>query len=350
MKIAIDISPLQSGHKVRGVGFYLEYLKKALVTYLPENQYNFFITSRALPKDMDLIHYPYFDPFFLTLPFKKQYKTVVTVHDLTPLVFPKHFPTGLKGAIKWQIQKFHLRGVDAIITDSHASKRDVVSIAGIPENKVFVIHLAAGEAFRKLNTHELKREDIRKKYRLPEKFALYVGDVTWNKNLPRLMQSAIATDIPLVMVGKALLSEDFDTTNPWNSDLVKVQKLAETSSNIIRLGFVPTEDLVQLYNLASVFIFPSLYEGFGLPVIEAMQAGCPVITTKEGSLEEVAGNAAIYVDAYDASSIEKALNQVFHSEKLQKEFSEKGLEQAKNFTWRKTAELTAETYNEVINK
>src|SRR5260221_14616440 len=102
MKIAIDVSPLESGHKIRGVGFYLSYLKKALTDYFPENDYIFFKKNEPIDSSVDVVHYPYFDPFFLTLPFIKKHKTVVTVHDLTPLVFPKHFPAGLKGQLRWQ--------------------------------------------------------------------------------------------------------------------------------------------------------------------------------------------------------------------------------------------------------
>ena len=96
MKIAIDISPLQTGHSVRGAGFYLENLKKALVKYYPQNEYKFFTRGEKLPENVDLVHFPYFEPFFLALPIYKRYLTVVTVHDLTPIVFKKHFPHLLK--------------------------------------------------------------------------------------------------------------------------------------------------------------------------------------------------------------------------------------------------------------
>src|SRR5258706_1593574 len=97
MKIAIDISPLSSGHKVSGTGFYLKHLKDALEKYFPENKYSFFTSDDKVPKSVDIIHYPYFEPFLITLPFKKPRKLVVTILDLTPLVFPEHFPSGVKG-------------------------------------------------------------------------------------------------------------------------------------------------------------------------------------------------------------------------------------------------------------
>src|SRR3989344_6754662 len=296
MKIAIDVSPIEEKdlikHRVRGVGFYINNLKRSLIKYFSENKYTFFTRGEKLPKDIDLVHYPYFDPFFLTLPIFSKYKTVVTVHDLTPLVFPKYFPRGIKGELKWQIQKMLLKKIDAIIADSECSKNDIVKYAGISPEKILVIYLAATENFGVIkNTLLLDR--IRVKYRLPDRFVLYVGDVTWNKNLPRLIEAIKKTNIPLVMVGKALVSEDFDRKNPWNQDLVTVHNNVKEDKNIILPGFVETADLVQIYNLATFFIMPSLYEGFGLPFLEARACVCPVITTKEGSIPGVAGDAAI---------------------------------------------------------
>jgi glycosyltransferase involved in cell wall biosynthesis len=345
MKVAIDISPLQSGHKVRGVGFYLNYLKKELEK-VSAGQFTFFTHRSSVPKDVNVVHYPYFEPFFVTLPFFEQHKRVVTVHDLTPLVFPEHFPAGIKGNLSWQIQRLNLIRSDGIITDSFSSKKDIAKYTGMAEEKIHTIYLAAGEEFKEITIDSAKQKVLHK-YNLPEKFVLYVGDVTWNKNLPRLIEAMKQINLPLVMVGKNLVQKDFDRTNPWNKDLIEVQKLTEEDSRFIKLGFVPTEDLVTLYNLANVFVFPSLYEGFGLPILEAMQCGCPVVTTKEGSLPEVAGEAAYYVDAYDVKSIAKGISEVFHSKKLQEQLSEKGKQQAKKFNWKKTAEETMQVYKKV---
>src|SRR6266568_3737064 len=167
MKIAIDVSPLQSGHKVRGVGFYLTYLKKALLEYYPENDYYFFHQGESISSAVDLVHYPYFDPFFRTLPFLKKHKTIVTVHDLTPLVFPEHFPAGLKGNLKWQAQRLNLQKVDGILTDSNASKKDIERIVGINPKYITVAYLAAGDEFKKLKNEEFLLNTIKKKYSLP---------------------------------------------------------------------------------------------------------------------------------------------------------------------------------------
>jgi len=349
MKIAIDVSPLQTGHKVRGIGFYLEHLKNSLVKYFVNNEYVFFQRGEKIPKDVDLVHFPYFEPFFLALPIYKRFKTVVTVHDLTPIVFPKAFPRGLKGEIKWKLQKYSLKRADALITDSNSSKKDIQKFAGIEEKKISVVYLAAGEAFRKLDYGDWKLE-TQKQYSLPNHFVLYVGDVTWNKNLPRLLDAIAEIDIPLVMVGKNLVNESYDKNNPWNHDLNRVWELSKKNKKVLRLGFVPDNDLVKIYNLTTAFIMPSLYEGFGLPILEAMACGSPVITSKEGSLEEVAGNAAYYVDAYDYKSIANGIKTVFEDVNLQKELSQKGTENIKRFSWKKTAVETLNVYTQVIRK
>lgn len=350
MKIGIDISPLKTGnflqHRVRGTGFYLENLKASLLSYYPENKYIFFTRGEKLPNDIDIIHYPYFEPFFLTLPLFSKNKTVVTIHDLTPLVFPDHFKSGLKGNLRWRIQKLALKNASAIITDSESSKKDIIKYVDVDSAKVKVVYLAAGSGFKKLEAGSWKQE-IKEKYNLPDYFALYVGDATWNKNLPRLIESTIKANVPLVMVGKALADEVVDSQNPWNSDLVKAHRLAAENKNILRLGFVSNQDLIRLYNLATVFIMPSIYEGFGLPALEAMSCGCPVITSKGGSLKEVVGEAGKFVDPNDANSIAMGIGEVFNNTELQKVLSQKGLVQAKKFAWKKTVEQTMEIYNSV---
>lgn len=345
MHIALDISPIKkdSFHRVRGTGFYTKNLQDALLKYFPEQKYTFFIQGDKITENVDIVHYPYFEPFFLTLPIFKKHKTVVTVHDLTPLVFPQHFQSGLKGKIKWQIQKALLKNTDAIITDSNCSKKDIVNLTGIDKDKIHVIYLAAGEEFRQLKIENLKLK-IAHKYKLPKKFALYVGDVTWNKNLPSLIKAIGIAKIPLVMVGRTLVNNNFDKTNPWNQDLIEVQKLISENKNIICTGFVSSEDLVTIYNMATLLVMPSLYEGFGLPILEAMQSGCPVITSKEGSIPEIAGNAVYYVDAYSINSISQGIHDLYVNINLQKDLSQKGLLQANRFSWKKTAKETIQVY------
>ena len=353
MNIAIDISPLKSGHylqhRVRGTGFYIQNLRLSLEKYYPENKYTYFNRGDLLDKNIDVVHYPYFEPFFLTLPLFSKYKTIVTVHDLTPLVFPENFKVGLKGMLKWQLQKLALKNADAIITDSRSSKKDIIKYVGIEDSKIIVVYLAAGEEFVRIQNSESIIQNLRKRYQLPEKFALCVGDVTWNKNLPRLIEAVKKINIPLVMVGNALVKTDVDISNPWNKDFNKVLKLVDGDKRIMRLGFVSKEELVLLYSVATVFAMPSLYEGFGLPLLESMSCECPVVTSKGGSIPEIAGEACKYVDAYDVDSIAKGISEVFNDESLQQELSKKGLTQSKKFTWTKTAEGTMGVYRSVVD-
>src|SRR5258706_7297652 len=146
MKVAIDVSPLSSGHSIRGVGFYLKNLLDALKKYHPEHEYIEFTSS--VPENVDVIHYPYFVPFIHTLPFFPPAHTVVTVHDLTPLMLPKLFPIGPKGRVTWFFQKQSLRKITHIITDSNQSKKDVEKILHIDSKKIENVSLAAGEHFR----------------------------------------------------------------------------------------------------------------------------------------------------------------------------------------------------------
>lgn len=350
MNIAIDISPLKTGnflsHRVRGTGQYLNSLKKSLEKYFPENKYEYFIRGEKLSKNIDVVHYPYFEPFFLTLPFGINKKAVVTVHDLTPMVFPSNFSSGIKGSIKWKIQKFNLKKAGLIITDSISSKNDIVKFAGIKENKIEVIYLAADENFRIIkDKSELKK--VKEKFGLPDRFALYVGDVTWNKNLPRLLEAVNRANIPLVLVGKAIAEKEFDVSNPWNQDRIKIHQIISSSKNIKILGFVSSEELVALYNLATVFTMPSIYEGFGLPVLEAMSCGCPVITSRGGSLPEIAQEAAVYIDYSSVDNISEALKRVFNDKNIQKELSELGIKQSAKFSWEKTAKLTMQAYEKI---
>lgn len=337
MKIAIDISPLNNKqHAVRGAGFYIQHLRDTLMAVKTKHEFLFLENMHDVPSDIDLIHYPFFEPFFLTLPLKKKYKTVVTVHDLTPLVLSNKFPAGIKGTLKWQVQKIALQQVDKVITDSYASKKDIVEYAAIKDQKVQVVPLAASGEFQQLKPGIWQKE-VQKKYSLPDKFLLYVGDATANKNIPSLLKAVkhinetSSSPVHLVIVGKTLnmSTQHVDAYNAWNKDLVSSLLLAENDPHIVRLGFVSTADLVAIYNLATAAITPSLYEGFGLPVVEAMRCACPVITTKEGSLPEVAGEAAYYVNPYDVESIANGIITVFSDGKLQQELSKKGYSPSK---------------------
>ncbi len=347
MKIAVDISPISKGstsaHKVRGVGAYINMLVNNLSEIDTKNEYKFVENNEFA--DADLVHFPYFDPFFRTLPFGLNKKFVVTVHDLTPLVFPNHFPAGVKGKVNWQFQKLNLKKASKVVVDSNCSAKDVQRIAGVDKDKIVTVYLSASESFKKLMSGSWEKETI-KKYNLPDNFLLYVGDATWNKNLPRLIEAVKNTNHKIVMVGKVWETEII-SDNPWNDDLKHVMLEIDKNPQFINLGFVDDDDVVRLYNLATALVMPSLYEGFGLPVLEAMKCACPVISSKGGSLPEIGGDAVEYIDEYNIESIVEAINRVMASKSLQESLSKKGLLQAKNFTVEKSINDLVAVYNSI---
>ncbi len=352
MRIGIDISPIStkstSQHKVRGVGAYINLLKEHLPVEDKKNEY-LFIEDKKIPKDIDLLHFPYFDPFFLTFPLIKKKKTVITIHDIIPLAHGKEFPAGIKGNLKWQINKRILLSADGIITDSKASRNALNKLLNYPNEKTYVVPLGVSSDFKKIKLSNFDIKTIKEKYSLPDRFLMYVGDVTWNKNLPRLIEAInLIHNIPLVMVGRAITEKEFDKSNSWNRDRNYLIKNTENKL-FHKLGFVPTTDLIMLYNLADALVMPSLDEGFGLPALEAMSCGCPVIISHEGSLPEVGGEAALYVDAYSTENIKKTLEKVWTDSELRKRLSTKSIEQSRKFSIEKMIRDTVSAY-EIINE
>ena len=356
MRIAVDITPLKTSHKYRGIGFYTKNLIWALKEYKPEHKYIFFTRSKNLPKNADLVHYPYFDLFDCTLPLLKKGPTVVTIHDLIPLVFPNKFPRGIKGEIKWQVQRLSLKSVSAIITDSKNSKRDIVKFTHFPKERIYVIPLAPGREFRKFKIQNSKFKIIRRRYSLPKQFILYVGDVNWNKNVLGMLKAfhklktqnsklkAAAKNSKLILVGRAFLSEELKEVQEINSLIDKLQ----IKDHVLKLGFVPTQDLVAIYNLATVYCQPSFYEGFGLPPLEAMTCGTPVVAANIPSLREVCGKVAVYVNPSSPEDIAFGILTILRLNALSYlNLVNRGLKWVEKFSWQKVAQKTTEVYKEV---
>ena len=356
-KIVIDISQLHPAALKRGVGYYARNLygslnaKNAKKNARKTRNVKYFLRKTQKEKyQADLIHYPYFDPFFLTLPRRRRTPIIVTVHDLTPLKFPKYYPAGIKGGIKWQVQRYLLKKVDAIITDSENSKKDIVDIIDYPEEKIYPIHLAVKKIFKPLVINH-QSSIIKKKYHLPDIFLLYVGDLNWNKNLLGLIRafSAIShqpSAISLILIGSA-----FENNNLIELKVLKklINKLS-LKKEVKLLGFVPTGDLVKIYNLATLYIQPSFYEGFGFPVLEAMSCSCPVLSSNQASLPEVGGKAVEYFNPSNKTDLERKIEYLLSNKINLKKLRKLGLEQAKKFSWRKTAEQTAKVYQKLLEK
>ena len=273
----------------------------------------------------------------------------MTIHDLIYLIYPSHYPAGIKGNLRYGIQKFLVKKMDAIITISETSKKDIVRFLGIPQERISVIYLAPREIFKPVEDKSLLGK-IREKYNLPEKFVLYVGDVNYNKNILGLAEACHLAKLPLVIVGKQAASDDFDRTHPENKSLVELLRKYGDDKDVIRLGFVEDADLVGIYNLATLYCQPSFYEGFGLPVLEAFASGCPVVAAKSQSIVEIGEPACLFADPGDPDDIAKKISMVLEDSELREQLIETGNVLVKNYSWAKTARETAEVYKKVLGK
>jgi glycosyltransferase involved in cell wall biosynthesis len=349
IKVAIDSGPLTGGHAIRGVGAYTVSLIKHLrkIKSLKIETVDFKKTALS---GYDIVHYPYFHPFFITLPFFKKTTTFVTIHDLIPLIYPKHYPPGIKGRLRYFIQRMLVKKVDIVIAVSETSKKDIVRFLNIPQEKIKVVYEGPKKIFKSIPKDSEKLKEVAKKYELPEKFVLYVGDVNYNKNVLGLADACKLAKTPLVIVGKQAASEDIDRNHSENREFVKfLEKYAE-DPEIIRLGFVPDADLVAIYNLTTLYCQPSYYEGFGLPVLEAFACEAPVLISKTQALVEVAGDAAAVANPKNPKDIADKISKLVKSPTERALLVKKGGKRVEKYSWDKTAKETAQLYRKVLRK
>lgn len=337
MKIAVDSGPLRSGDSVRGIGVYTRELLSAL-GISGVDVFRFDLSKYTV------VHFTRFNSFRVSLPYSKPKKTkfVLTIYDLIPLIYPDHYPAGIRGKINWFINKYLIRkNIDAIITISETSKKDICRFIGIKPSKVHVVYLAPRNTFRPIINHK-SLIIAQKKFNLPNSFALYVGDINYNKNIPLLLEACRIAKIPLVIAGsQAKEIENMDLDHP---ELAHLKGL--DWSGTIRLGFVEDGDLTKIYSLASVYIQPSLYEGFGLPVLEAQSVGVPVVASKTQALVEIAEGSAVFADPKSADDFAEKIKTVLKDVSFRKRIVDEGIKNAKKYKWEITAQETLRIYNE----
>lgn len=344
MKIVINAACLGSGHKARGIGRYTQQLVAAMGRI--NSGHKIILTSKIdSVSGVDLIHYPFLDLFHSKLPFcKPAPREVITIHDLIPLKLPLFFKPGLRSGINLRYQKWKVRRMEGVITDSECSRRDVISVLGVSPDRVHKVYLGVDASFKPRSEEEKKI--IRKKYRLPAEFVLYVGDINPNKNLSNLIKATgDLKNIPLVIVSQAMKDKS-------NSEAKKLYSLIGdlvAASRIIVLTGLPLDsvnELAGVYSSAALYIQPSLYEGFGLPVLEAMACGTPVVLAETSSLPEVAGDSALLVKPTEkglSGGIKKMLGGI----NMRRKYTALGLARAKLFTWENTARETIRIYEEI---
>lgn len=354
MKIGVD-TQTTLGQKT-GFGFYVNNLIKNLGEIDNKNQYYFFkpkkesdlstperfiwdqfkIPVHAREKKVDILHQASF-----SAPVLYSGKTVVTVHDLIARLFGKDIPFYSRmffGA--WM--PFSYRFADRIIAISEHTKKDIVKILKVDPKKITVIPLAAGKEFHPVK-NKAKIKMVKRKYHTGEKYLLHVGTLNPRKNLEFLIKVfnnvlEKCPDYNLVITGK----------KGWYYEgLFKLVKKLGLKEKVIFTGYVQDEDAPYLYNGADLFVFPSLYEGFGLPPLEAMACGKPVISSDTSSLPEVIGEAGILLPPDNNKLWVEAIKKVLTNQKIRQEMIKNSLLQAAKFSWRSTAEKTLKVYEDL---
>jgi glycosyltransferase involved in cell wall biosynthesis len=284
-----------------------------------------------------LIHVQYNAPLFCPVPI------VVTVHDISFIEHAEYFPCGQA----WQLRistRNTLRRAAKIVTVSHFSRERIALGFHLDPDEIVVTPLAAQEHFRPIS-RAAARSQMEERFGLSGPYVLTVGDLQPRKNQIGLIRAfhellQVVPGLPhsLVLAGK----------ETWFSPQVRAEvRRCGLEGRVLLTGFVPEKDLVSLYNAADLFVFPSFYEGFGLPVLEAMACGRPVVCSTGGSLREVADHAAILVDAHSTAELVRAMRDVLLHDELRRRLEKQSLQRAGLFTWRETARKTLEVYYEV---
>jgi glycosyltransferase involved in cell wall biosynthesis len=279
----------------------------------------------------------------ICVPPVKKAKTVAFIHDLTTILYPQHH---VKSNVFLHNRRFkNIHKVDALLTNSEHTKKDIVNYLRVNPDKVFVTYLGASERFRPMQESEIS--ESLKIFNLTTPYILFVGTLEPRKNVVTLikafnkLKSKSAIPHRLVIAGQ----------RGWKyADIIKEIDNSPFRAHITELGYMSDNDLPALINGADVFAYPSFYEGFGLPVLEAMQCGTPVITSNLSSLPEVGGDACLYVSPESADELAQKILDVISDKNLRNDLSNKGIARAKIFSWEKCAEETLKVYREVLGK
>jgi glycosyltransferase involved in cell wall biosynthesis len=285
---------------------------------------------------LDVFHSPDF-----ALPPVRQARTVLTVHDLSFMRVPECSQPSLR-AYLLRVVPPSVRRADVVLADSQCTRNDVIELLGASPDRVRVIYPGVDACFQRVQDARTLAE-VRQRYRLPEHFVLGVGTLQPRKNLQRLIEAyarlGADPDSKLVIVG--------GTGWMYEGIFRRVEEL-RLQDAVYFPGYAADEDLPALYTLADLFVFPSLYEGFGLPPLEAMACGTPVVTSNVSSLPEVVGDAALTVDPRDVGALANAMRRVLNEPSLRGAMVQRGLVQAQGFTWSRAAEELLRVYHEAV--
>ena len=287
-----------------------------------------------------LFHAPHY-----VLPPLVRCKSVVTIHDCIHLMFPQYLPNKFAYGYARASISLAARHATRVMTVSESSKRDILRFVDTTPEKIDVIYNAYDERFA-IDPREEDVVRVVERYQLQTEFVLYAGNVKPHKNLERLIEAFYLVrkrgldHLKLVLIG--------DEISKYSA-LRRAVHQYQLHKYVRFIGYLPEETLAVMYRLAAVFVFPSLYEGFGLPPLEAMASGTPVVTSNVSSLPEVAGDAAVLVDPYHPRAIADGIYQVLTDEKLRRELRHKGVARAGQFSWEQSVRRIRQIYDEVSN-
>jgi glycosyltransferase involved in cell wall biosynthesis len=289
--------------------------------------------------DVDLAH-----GLSYVLPRSRRAKKVLTVYDLTFMLVPQTHPFSRQKFLP-DFVKRSVRDADAIIAISESTKRDILSAFSVSEHKITVTHLGVDHSTFNPHSPLEAIESVKRKFSITKDYIFYLGTIEPRKNVDLLLEAfqlvkeSTNTDFQLVLSGKV----------GWKVEsLMKVIRALVNSGDVIHTGYISEQEAACLYNGASVFVYPSQYEGFGIPAVEAMACGCPVIASNSSSLPEVVGDAGVLVEPNNVEALSEAIFKILHDGDLRRVLKEKGVERAAQFTWERTAKATRDLYGSLF--
>ncbi len=297
----------------------------------------FSVRIETLLGNMDVFHGP-----CGYVPYVRRCKSIVTIHDVIPLRRPEFMPSAAREALADKLQASAQRA-DAIITVSHYAKGDIAEVFNVPEEKITVTHNGISPGFRPVEDR-IEIERVRTRFGIPGPYLLFVGNIEPRKNLDLLVRAFCEVrhtrgSIPFLVIAGY---------KDWYFEpLREVVRTLRAEDAVLFPGVVDGGDLPSLYSGAELFVFPSLAEGFGIPVIEAMACGTPVVASNTTSIPEITADAALLVDPMDRDALVTAIYAALSKSDLRQELVEKGLDRARHFSWERTASETLEMYRKI---